>query len=365
MLYTKYHPKTLDEIINEKNRLYLNEMLSWCTSVTFDDNIKHRGRPKKSDTFERISTKKPGTIFVGDVGVGKTSMLDVFQRLIKPDMDTVTFECSKISRKNFDEFFKQTVSYKNVLNFNKKKLIRFDELESLSEGDNLQLSDIIKCIKTSKMPFIGSIHNKYLNRILEYKRFINIYIINKPTICERETFIENVCKAEGYNFTEAMKVPYDYDLRSYLTSIEFSWNSHKDVFINDNNEAISKLRHGKCIGYSVNNMNIVLHENYPYAKDACKSIRYLCDGDGFANESIENIYIEYIASCNYRVITALDENMALRPASLWTKTSNANLKRKLNKERIRDRVLDNTFDALTTSTIERLHAMENDIGIKK
>jgi hypothetical protein len=353
MWYQKYHPLTIDDILSEHNRSYLQHMKTWSKNVEFNENISYRGRPKKNEIQQLISNKKPGVVIVGDVGTGKTCMLDVFSKIV--DLDVVSFECSKMSRKNFDEFFKQTVTYKNVTNLDRGKVFRFDELESLADGDNLQLSDIIRCIKSSKIPFVGSIHTKYLSRISEYKRLVNIYVIQKPNPDEMNMFVSRICRSEGLP-SLPLNVLLNYDIRSYITSIELGWNGANDIFIHDNNTAIDRLRNGQCVGYSVNNINIILHENYPYADDTCSSISYLAETDVFFHDTIDNVFFDYLEFCgNYRTIRSFTSGMHMKPASLWTKTSNLNYKKKLHKEKIKDSRLDNTYDALTTYTIERLH----------
>lgn len=348
MWYVRYHPKTIDDIISEKNKEYVKHILDWIENIDFSEEIvKMRGRPKKNDAV--CQYKKPGVIIIGDTGVGKTALLDVFARSC--NADSVLFECQKMSKKNYETFFKQAVSYKNVSDLRRKKFIRFDDMESLTECDNVQLSDIFRCVKGTKIPFIGTIHRKHSNKIDEYKRFVNIIHVDPPTPEEMHAFM---IRAIGY-------VPQPFvgpDVRLYLTACEYGWSDHPDIFVNDGNRAIQVLKDGSCVGYSVNNMNIILHENYPYMNEDCASIRYLAISDMFSDDAIESPYVKYIDEYgNKGAIRQCDTRGGIRPASIWTKTSNMHYKKKMTKEKVRDERLDNTYDAMTTYNAQRMHKM--------
>lgn len=349
MWYVKYHPKTTDDIISKKNKEIIGHMLKWMEHLDFSEEIvKTRGRPKKSDAM--CQYKKPGTILIGDTGVGKTAMMDVFAGSC--NADTVLFECQKMSKKNYETFFKQAVSYKNVTDLNRKKFIRFDDMESLTECDNVQLSDIFRCVKSTKIPFIGTIHSKHLNKIAEFKRYVNIIEIKAPTTTEMSNFMKHVYEKEGREpFAESFVGP---DVRLYLTMCEYGWSDYPDIFVSDGNKAIKRLKDDECVGYSVNNINIILHENYPYIDDSCESIRHLAVSDIFVEDALDSQLIEYIDVYGNRGALRYCDITTIRPASIWTKTSNMHYKKKLMKEKIRNENLDNTHDALTTYNAARL-----------
>lgn len=352
MWYVKYHPKTIDDIISKKNKEFMTHMLDWMEHVDCSEEIiKTRGRPKKNDAV--CQYKKPGIIIVGDTGVGKTAMMDIFANSC--NADTVIFECQKMSKKNYETFFKQAVSYKNVTDLNRKKFIRFDDMESLTECDNVQISDIFRCIKNTKIPFIGTINSKHLNKISEFKRYVNIIHITPPTSDEMGQFIKRVYESEGRT-----SVPEPFvgpDIRLYLTTSEYGWSDYPDIFMNDGNKAITRLKDGDCVGYSVNNINIILHENYPYMDRSCKSIHHLATSDTFADDALESPLVEYIDVYGNRGALKHCDITTLRPASIWTKTSNMHYKKKLLKEKIKNENLDNTHDALTTYNVLRLQNM--------
>jgi len=350
MWYVKHHPKTIDDIISQKNKDFMKHMLDWIENVDCSEEIvKTRGRPKKNDAV--CQYKKPGVIIVGDTGVGKTALMDVFARSC--NADTVLFECQKMSKKNYETFFKQAVSYKNVTDLKRKKFIRFDDMESLAECDNVQLSDIFRCVKSTKIPFIGTIHVKHINKIMEFKRFVNIIQIKEPTVDEMNDFMKGVYEKESRN-TEIL--PFvGTDIRLYLTTCEYGWSDHPDIFVNDGNKAIKQLKTNECVGYSINNVNIILHENYPYMDKSCESIKHLAWSDMFVEDSLESPFVEYIDVYGNRgALTHCDMLDKIRPASVWTKTSNMHFKKKLLKEKVKNEQLDNTYDGLTTYNVMRL-----------
>lgn len=352
MWYVKYHPKSIDDIISKNNKIFLKHMLDWIENVDCSEEIiKMRGRPKKNDAV--CQYKKPGVIIVGDTGVGKTALMDIFASSC--DADTVLFECQKMSRKNYETFFKQAVAYKNVTNFNRKKFIRFDDMESLAECDNVQLSDIFRCVKSTKIPFVGTLHSKHLNKIMDFKRCVNIIHIGQPTDDEMKVFMEKICENESRTLHDLE--PYvGPDIRLYLTTCEYGWSDHPDIFMSDGNKAIKGLKGNGCVGYSINNVNIILHENYPYMDKSCYAIKHLADSDLFVDDSIESPFIEYIDVYGNRgALTYCDIPCKMRPASLWTKTSNMHYKKKLLKERVKEERLDNTYDGLTTYNALRLN----------
>lgn len=339
--------KTLDDVISSKNREIIVGMVDWCKNVDCknDSSMKLRGRPKKD---EHKNYKKPGTIIIGDVGVGKTFVLEVFAALSEYSM--VDFECNKMSRKNYEMFVKQSMTYKDVTNLEKPKMLRFDDMESLSDGDNLQIGDIIKSVKTMMIPFVGTLHTKYANKISEYKRFLNIVFVESPTPEEMSEFVVRM------NFKHPRPFPGG-DVRQYLIACDVGWSDNPDVFVNDSQRAMMMLKERRCVGYSINNMNILLHENYPYMDDSCESIVDLARSDEFYDDSIENPYIEYLETLgNLSIIRKLDASTfsKLKPASLWTKTCNAQYKKKVMKEYIQKNDLDNTYDAITTHNAGRL-----------
>jgi len=353
MWYQKYAPQSHDDIIKPENKHIINQMMEWISKVECSDEItKVRGRPKKCEGL--CQEKKAGLVLIGPTGVGKSAVLDVFCRMCESNFDVVVFDCAKMSRKNYEAFFKQTMTYKNVTNLQKGKVIRFDDMESLSDGDNLQLADIIKCVKTTKIPFIGTLHSKYANKLNDFKRFVNIINITAPTLDQMSKFVEQVYAKENML---PRQIPFNgTDVRVYLTACEFGWNDVPDVFVVDGNKAIEQLKHRHCVGYSVNNVNIILHENYPYMNPDCGSIRTLALSDVFLDDSIDNPYICYLESYgNYGTLHSCDLTTKLRPASLWTKTSNMHFKKKLLKEKVKDNKLDNTYDALTTYNATRIN----------
>lgn len=352
MWYVKYHPKTLDDIISQKNKELMKHMLDWMKHVDCSEEItKTRGRPKKNEAL--CQYKKPGIILVGNTGSGKTGMMDVFAKLC--DADTVLFECQKMSKKTYETFFKQAVTYKNVTDLNRKKFIRFDDMESLTECDNVQINDIFRCIKSTKIPFIGSINSRHMNKISEFKRYVNIIHIDTPTPDEMGHFMKRVYDTEGRKSTPDPFV--GSDIRIYLTTCEYGWSDYPDIFMNDGNRAIKQLKEDQCVGYSVNNINIILHENYPYMDSSCKSVQHLATSDLFVEDALDSPLVEYIDVYGNRGALKHCEITTIRPASIWTKTSNMHYKKKLLKEKIKSENLDNTHDALSTYNVLRLQNM--------
>lgn len=352
MWYVTHHPKTAggEDFHFKKHGYILDTMLEWMSHVDCTEDIQQtRGRPKKNDAV--CQYKKPGIILVGDTGVGKTVILDMFGKMCHAD--AVQFECQKMSRKNYEEFFKQAMTYKNITDLQRRKFIRFDDMESLAECDNIQLSDIMRCVKNANVPFVGTLHRKFLHKILEFKRYVNILVVDPPSDREMMLFMQRVYEKEGRPYVH---VPFiGHDIRLYMTQCEHGWTDHSDIFVNDGNKAIVALKQNKCVGYSVHNVNIILHENYPYMNRSCESIKYLSESDIFMEDTIENPYIDYIDTYgNKGTIDQFPDINKLRPASLWTKTSNMHYKKKLLKEKVRDLHLDNTYDALTTFNALRL-----------
>lgn len=337
----------LDDVISSKNREIIANMVDWSKHVDCkdDSNVKLRGRPKKD---EHKNYKKSGTIVVGDVGVGKTYILDAFAVLSGYSM--IEFERGKMSRKNYEMFVKQSMTYKDVTNLDKPKMMRFDDMESLSDGDNLQIGDIIKSIKTMKIPFVGTLHTKYMNKILEYKRFLNIVFVESPTTEEMEDYV----KRAKYKYPRPFP---GGDVRQYLIACEVGWSDNPDIFVSDSQRAMTCLKEHHCVGYSINNMNILLHENYPYMDDSCDAIVDLARSDAFYDDSIENPYIDYMEVLgNLSIIRKLESTSfsKLKPASLWTKMCNVQYKKKMMKEYVHKNNLDNTHDAITTYNACRL-----------
>ena len=262
----------------------------------------------------------------------------------------IEFECNKMSRKNYDLFVKQSMTYKDVTDLNKKKLMLFDDIESMSDGDNLQVGDIIKSIKTMKIPFVGALHSRHVNKISEYKRFLNIVHVIPPTPKEMEAHVAKI----GVKFPR----PFEGgDVRQFLMACDVGWSDNPDIFVHDSQRAMMCLKEKKCVGYSINNMNIILHENYPYMDESCESIVNLATGDQFHDDAIESPYVDYLETIgNLGIIQRLDARAFtnLKPASLWTKMCNVQYKKKLMKESVKKNNLDNTYDAITTHNARRL-----------
>lgn len=337
----------LDDVISAKTRDVLVNMIDWVANVDYKDetSVKLRGRPKKD---EHKNYKKPGTIIVGDVGVGKTFLLRKFVTL--SGRSIIEFESNKMSRKNYELFVKQSTTYKDVTDLNKKKILLFDDIESMSDGDNLQVGDIIKSIKTMKIPFVGALHTRYVNKISEYKRFLNIISIEPPTPKEMEAHVAKI----GVKFPR----PFEGgDVRQFLIACDIGWSDNPDMFVHDSQRALVCLKEKRCVGYSINNMNIILHENYPYIDESCESIVNLATSDQFYDDSIENPFIDYLETIgNLGIIQSLKARSFnnLKPASLWTKMCNVQYKKKLMKEFVKKNNLDNTYDSITTHNARRL-----------
>ena len=138
-----------------------------------------------------------------------------------------------------------------------------------------------------KIPFVGTLHTKYMNKISEYKRFLNIVFVESPTTEEMEDYVKRA----------KYKYPGPFpggDVRQYLIACEVGWSDNPDIFVNDSQRAMMCLKKNHCVGYSINNMNILLHENYPYMDDSCDAIVDLVRSDAFYDDSIENPYIDYM-----------------------------------------------------------------------
>ena len=97
------------------------------------------------------------------MGVGKTYVLDTFAVIFEI---MIEFECGKMSRKNYEMFVKQSMTYKDVTNLDKPKMIRFDDMESLSTETPTDRRHYWTC-KDHEDTFRGNFHTKHMNKISE------------------------------------------------------------------------------------------------------------------------------------------------------------------------------------------------------
>ena len=349
MLYQTLHPHSMDDIIVPENKKLIHDMLEWTHKVKFFDDQKTRGRPKKEDTIKTFNEKISCTLLCGPTGCGKTAILDTFIRMT--NLEVVHLECDKYSRKSFDSVFTNIIESKNVNDVDIKKLIVFEEFDSIIDGEQLQFSDILKYIKSSYIPFVGTINSKHIIKLMDYKRYINIIHIHVPTFEQLHKYLseklEKDVDIDGYTS----------DVRNAIISLDYK--SKKDSFSNDSLQAIYSLcNNGTSHGYSVNNVNITLHENYPYIDESCKSIKYLALSDIFHNDNLDNSYIKYlndygnISICNN---IKLPHKYKFKSASLWTKMSNQAFKRKSIKEYIAKNNLNPSYDCVNSKTIQNLY----------
>ena len=320
----------MSNLVSARAKEDILRIFEWITNVTFNSKTA-KGRPKKSTDY--FSKECCILAIIGDTGSGKTFFLNTF---LNKYNNYLTYEIQEeFNKKAIEEKLQMTSQFQNILFPNKHNILVIEDLDSIFETEQIAFIDIIKIVRKYKIPLLCTINSTYVNKIQDNKRSVICYNLPTPTPHE----FENV-----FNFKYESS-----DIRAMLIEKEYRSNS-RDIFSTDNEKAIKELKKGKVIGYNPLNINIIIHENYPYFDNSV--IKTLANSDIL--DTNDKTRIEIFDIITNRKLSSKIPDCKMRPASFWTKTSNIQHKKKQMKNDIINDGLNSSFDVFTTRSIEEV-----------
>ena len=273
-----------------KNQIRVIKLLSQFYISCFDRSFLN---------FFRKKNKKLGFYLFGDVGVGKTMILDFFFKNINVPKQRLHFNEFMISYHNFSHTFKK-IDKSNIIELFVKKiskkfeLVYFDEFQVTNIVDAMILGKLFKAMFAENIKIILTsnikIDNLYKDGLQrdQFKPFINIM---SEACSEIELIIEEDYRKSSSNMLDRFFYPLNEETNFKINQI------FRKLTKNKKQSSKSLKIKGR----------ILLIENY-FEKIAKFDFEYLCNQNIGAED-----YIKIAEVCDFIVIENIpkfnDENM--------------------------------------------------------